>query len=99
MESAMRFLSSIVTALLMPAALGVSSARAEPHPIPEARPDVPGRAELCAALESFREALLRLDRRRLGSPDVIRPDPELDRGMEKRPPDIGAAMPMIVPRE
>jgi hypothetical protein len=97
----MRFLSSVVvTALFMPAVLGVSSARAEQHPVQDARPDRPGRFDLESALKSFQDALRLRDRYRpFGWPDVIRPDPELDRDLEKRPPDVGSAMPIIVPRE
>ena len=97
----MRFLSRlVVTAAIVPAALGLPSAWAERQPNPEPCPEAPSRMDLGDALKSFRQALLRLDRHlRRGAPDVIRPDPELDRAMERRPPDIGSAMPTIVPRE
>ena len=97
----MRFLSSlVVAAAILPAALGLPSARAEQQASRETCPAAPSRMDLADALKCFRQALLRLDRqRRRGAADVIRPDPELDRGMERRPPDIGSAMPAIVPRE
>jgi hypothetical protein len=101
MESAMRFLSSlVVAAAILPAALGLPSARAEQQASRETCPQGPGRTDLGEALKRFRQALLSLDRSRQGgAPDVIRPDPELDRAMERRPPRIGSAMPTIVPRE